>query len=504
MRKTFYALALLAVSALSINAQSNTCTLWTYTGCPTYYTLGSAPTGTAALAYYMQNTLASLNAINNRNILKPQPAPLITAQNMAASGSWLVTNFAVFGPAMTVYAAALKTGVGVTTDDVNVWLSAFACDPSYAGFGGVGGACEVTPFAKVALGGSLPAGVSASTPRAWSLYWYDQLVGWSAANGVTLRFGAFPVGNVVSQVTPVTSASPVTLCGFTGTITEVQAEGCVKSPIESLVTRYGTAVTALQVMEEPSAGMPSVNLTFSLSDMGLYIQHLSAAAKAVRSGILIGAAYTGTDFNTPTSGAGYYVDATAGGISANCTTSPMTTCGALNFIVWDVFQSNCDPTYPGAGSYANVLINFQGTISTPGFLTNANAVGLPVRVGQDDFPRWCQPGTTPGLANAYLHESDILYLTSGVASQWQIAIVRWAAANQLQSIAPMFLNSPLFCVSSNQAADSAYPGTALAAYCMSNLVPNFNATTEKRLSLYGPADILQGNITTTGYVGLGH
>ena len=114
MRKALYTLVLIFVSALSANAQSNTCTLWTYTGCPTYYTLGSAPTGTAALAYYMSNTLASLNAINNRNILKPQPAPLITAQNMAASGSWLVTNFAVYGPAMITYSTALKN-IGVTT-----------------------------------------------------------------------------------------------------------------------------------------------------------------------------------------------------------------------------------------------------------------------------------------------------------------------------------------------------------------------------------------------------
>lgn len=333
---------------------------------------------------------------------RPQPKATLTAQLIPASGAWLSTNVPFYSQYIEKYSGYLRNSAGVSIQDVNAFMSAFSCDPSYAGFGGTG-ACDAHngAFAKVAYGAPAPSGVFSGTPFAMSLYDYDQLVGYSGgSNKITLRWGAFPNGNTLSQVNPVSATSPPTLCNqpivksasstsltiakgaqtltvgtglsytvggpvrivaivdaaaymfgsitsydpatgimvanidqtfasgtaaswiVKGTPTEAQYEGCLIPLIQAMLTRYGSVVTAIQVIEEPTDGMPFIEAMLSPADVGLFIRHASAAAKAIVPGVMIGAAALGGDFSH-----GYWPDWTATGIVSGTYTSGITATG---------------------------------------------------------------------------------------------------------------------------------------------------------------------------------
>jgi len=63
----------------------------------------------------------------------PQPNILLTAQVVPAAGSWLSAAGQIFGGAIQQYMGMLRNDAGVSTQDVNIWGTPFAFDPSYGG-----------------------------------------------------------------------------------------------------------------------------------------------------------------------------------------------------------------------------------------------------------------------------------------------------------------------------------------------------------------------------------
>ena len=501
MTKRTLSIVVLLTLSLALLISQGPCTLWSQSGCAT--ALQIPGTFNPTLTFFLANSAASFARSGYLASLRPQPKPLLTLQNDALSGAWLNTNVSLFGAQGVNYASLMKSAAGVSVQDINVWISAFACAPAYVSYGGSALKCDAPggAFAFVPYGNPAPSGVNSSTPRALARYYYDQFIGFAAANGITVRFGWFPSGNVVSQVNP-SPPTQLSLCNVTGTITEAELETCVVPPMQAMFALYGSAIDSLQVLEEPSAGMPSVNITLTVADTGLFIRHMSVAAKTIVPGVHIGAAALGGDFNH-----GFWPDWTASttttiGTPAACISG--TTCYALDFLVLDLFSSNCDPTYPGSTSYEQILLNYQGTPGTPGYLVNARGVNKPVRIGQSDFPIWCPIGGAANQQTSILGQSDVLWLNSGLAQQWLISFDRWCSVQGIQSVSMMFTSIPLFCLSANQTQDNALPGYPLSSYCMAHLSPTPLAATYKQVALYGPSAFLQGNVATSGNVVLGH
>jgi hypothetical protein len=290
-----------------------------------------------------------------------------------------------------------------------------------------------------------------------------------------MRLGFVPVGDTI------------TACGLTpvpGTFTEAQFEHCLIPLIKAAMNRWGTAITAVQVLEEPLGVMATIQI-FSIADIGTFIQHSSAAVKSIVPGALVGAAATGESWPTALD-TGYWTDWATGNVSGASTPA------ALDFLVIDLFSGECDQS---GEQYYNETLWFKSN-----FL-GANAGGKPVRVGQSDHPGWCPASGISYQPAAYLGLGDVIWQTSGMQTEWQSTMVRWASAAGMQSFA-IFCTLPLFNYTSNQSVDNCAVGS-YSSSAMSQLAPTDAAASYKTLGQW-PSESIQGKAHLAGHATLGH
>jgi hypothetical protein len=460
---------LLAVALLVSCCAYCQCTLWNQATCSSVYSGSANP----SLSTFLADVEASFQAIDAAVASMPQPKIAVTAQILPASGAWLSTSVQTFGPAINGYMDLLKTNAGVTIQDVNMWPAVLSSASQYSpGAGDITIASDCAGGVTIGTGVSAPPGTSQSA-RCMALSYYDSMFSHAAATGITMRVGFFPSGGTV------------TACGLSpapGTFTESQYEHCMIPLIKAAMSRWTTAITAVQVLEEPVAAMASVQV-FSVADVGTFIHNSSAAVKAIVPGALVGAAATGIsdpyNLDTP-----YWDD------WANGSTTP----GSLDFLVIDYFSGQC---VQSGNYYYNETLWFATN-----FLSAAvNIHGKPVRIGQSDHPIWCPAGGVSEQGNAYLGAGDVIWETSGMQTAWQTTIIKWASAAGIQSFA-MYCTLPLFNYSSNQSNDNCSTGS-YSALAMSQLSPTDAAADYKTLGQW-PGASIQGNAHMAGRARLGH
>jgi hypothetical protein len=486
----------LLLSLATTGAAYGQCTLWNQATCASVYTQGGTPS--PSLASFLSNTWASFQAIDATVAHLPQPKITLTAQNWPCEGGTIsipesVSLVSEFGPHCMQF-SNLLAAAGVTTQDMNFWQAAMASSVQYQAEGVTGqyniaGDCAGTANHPYLNLNETPG--SGSGPHCWALYYYDQTINNAALNGITIRAGDAQLRDDLQACgfsPPGTLANPV--------ITEAQYESCMIPLHKAAIARW-PGITAFQVLEEPTGGMSNVQV-FSVADVSTFIQHDSAALKAINSSLKIGAAGTGLSWHVDDSS--YWADWT----NTSGNTYP-----ALDFFVIDLFSGSCDPStsnsvFPGLAYYAAELANWAGPFSPGngqyGYIRAAKATGKPIRVGQSDAPYWCPAGGTADQSYDYLGQYDIVWNTSGLFNTWLATVIPWASANGIQSFS-IFFTAPLFYYSTNQLDDNASnesSGTAMAS-----LAPTNSAATYKMLGQWW-GESAQGKSRITGDAHLGH
>jgi uncharacterized protein (TIGR03437 family) len=405
--------AILAIlSAASLTAQ---CTLFDQTGCSLVYTAPANP----SLATYLADAEAAFQYTNASIAKMPQPKILLTAQIVPAVSSWFSTSVPVFGAAIQKYMGMLQNDAGVSTQDVNIWGTPFVCDPSYSAFAAaftpsitpsINVPCDCGGGAALAKGAAVPAG---SGPHCTALAYYDGMFQYASANGITIRTGWYPGADEIQSC----GLAPATAGGV---FTEAQFEECMIPFMQAGMTRSGSAITAVQVLEEPTAGMLLIQ-NFNLTDTAKFIQDAAVAVKAIAPGTQIGAAATEAQ-NSP-----YWSD----------WLNPSGTGQYLDFLVADIFSGTCDdgPSPSGVPYYAGVLSWWQTNYLAAAKAYNGGA-GKPVRIGQSDPPVWCQIGGLTNQFGADLGEGDVVWENSGLHNEWLWTFMHWASAMGIQSASP--------------------------------------------------------------------
>src|ERR1019366_2422909 len=458
-----HVMRLLAMALLVSCCAYCQCTLWNQATCASVYSGSPNP----SLSTFLADVEASFQAIDAATASMPQPKIGLTAQILPAG--WLNSSVQTFGPAINGYMDLLKTKAGVTTQDVNMWPSVLSSASQYSpGSGDITITSDCAGGATIGKGASVPAGTGPAT-RCKALTYYDSMFSHAAANGITMRVGFYP------------PTETITACGLSpapGTFTESQYEHCLIPLIKAAMSRWTTAITAVQVFEEPLDGMATVQV-FSIADVGAFIRNSSAAVKAIVPGALVGVAATQAD-------SGYWTDWTTGNVSGAGTPA------ALDFLVIDLFGGNCDQS---GKQYYHETQWFQSKY------LGANAGGKPVRVGQSDHPIWCPATGLPQQPYAYLGADDVIWQTSGMQTAWQSTIIKWASAAGIQSFA-MFCTLPFFNYTANQSNDNCMSGT-YSVLAMSQLSPTDAAAAYKTLGQW-PGESIQGKAHLTGRARLGH
>ena len=367
----------------------------------------------------------------------------------------------------------LQNGAGVSTQDVNIWATPFVCDPSYNGYASgftpsIVVPCDCGGGGTLAKGAALPAG---SGPHCTALSYYDGMFKYAAANGITIRTGWYP------------GADELKSCGLTpasagGVFTEAQFEECMIPFMQAGMSRYGSAITAVQVLEEPTAGMLLIQ-PFDVADTSKFIQDAATAVKTISHGTLIGAAATESQTGQ------YWSD----------WLDPNGTGQYLDFLVADIFSGNCDvgPSTAGVPYYTGVLNWWQAN-----YLAAAKAAGKPVRIGQSDPPIWCQIG---GLTNQFgdvLGQGDVVWENSGLHNEWLWTFMHWASAMGIQSASP-YCNVWFFNYTSDQKNDRCTGGT-WSGVAMSNLAPTAAGALYKQMGTNWSSSQSAPVITTPGGV----
>ena len=244
--------------------------------------------------------------------------------------------------------------------------------------------------------------------------------------------------------------------------------------MQAAMNRYGPAITAVQVIEEPTAGMLLIQ-PFSAADTAKFIEDAATAVTAIVHGTAIGAAATGIS-----GGAGKVAQDK---LYWNDWLNPSGSGRYLDFLVADIFSANCDlgPNGSGVPYYAAVLEWWQLNYLAPAKAYNGGA-GKPVRVGQSDPPVWCQIGGGASQHQANLGEGDVVWENSGVQTEWLWTFMHWASAMGIQSAAP-YCDVWFFNYTSNQQNDRCVDGS-WSGLAMSNLSPTPTAAVYKRLGAW--------------------
>jgi uncharacterized protein (TIGR03437 family) len=455
-------LLLLAIlPAASLSAQ---CTLFDQTGCSLIYPASTNP----SLSTYLNDVEAAFQYTNASIAKMRQPKILLTAQLIPATGSWFSTAVHVFGPAIQQYMGMLKNNAGVSTQDVNIWGTPFACDPHYnayaTGFApAIAVPCDCGGVGTLAKGAALPAG---SGPHCTALSYYDGMFEYASTNGIAIRTGWYPGADEIPSCGLVPASSG-------GVFTEAQFEECMIPFMQTAMNRYGSAITAVQVLEEPTGGMLLIQ-PFSVVDTAKFISDAATAVTTIVHGTPIEAAATGISVpNKVNQDAQYWND----WLDASGTGR------YLNFLVADIFSGDCDlgSNSSGVPYYASVLNWWQANYLQSAAAYNGGA-GKPVRVGQSDPPVWCEMGGGATQYQAILGEGDVLWETSGLQNEWLWTFMHWASAMGIQSATP-YCNVWFFNYTSNQQNDSCVQGS-WSGLAMSNLSPTPAAVVYEELGAW--------------------
>ena len=488
---------LLLIGILAAGGLHGQCTLWNQASCGSVYTLngGVLPPGAPTVASFLANAWANFQSVSASVAHLPQPKMTLAAQNWPCAGEVLSGAVSSFGPQCKPFAILLQNA-GITTQDYFVWQAAMASSAEYQALGVTGqfnipGDCVGNTGAPYLAYGQTPG--TGSGVHCWALYYYDQTFAYMHNNALVLRTGTSTMTDFVLA------------CGLTpgGTLaspnfTEAQYESCVLPLQKAEVTRW-THITAMQVFQEPTAGM-AAEQPFSVSDVSTFIQHASAALKAINSSIQIGASGTGLSYPTSFDNA-YWADWT----NQSGNTFP-----ALDFFVIDLFSGSCalgvgNTQFPGQLYYAAELANVAGPFNPSsgqyGYIRQAKATGKPVRVGQMDAPMWCPMNGPAGQGNAILGSDDVIWDSSGLFNAWLAAVVPWGSAMGLDSMS-IFGSLPLFYWSSNQSDDN--PFTQSGGKAMQNLTSATDSSAAYRMLAKGSAESLQGYARLSGNARLGH
>ena len=475
------------------------CTLQNPTSsCGSLYTFTANPTLQTFLQYIQQ----SFTAIANYSTRRPQPKIVLTAQVVPASGAWLSTNPAVYGPAIVAYQNYLYAQ-GITVQDYNWWPSAFTADPNYtpnaAPYGvNFPSTCGSSGGSTFAYGSTPPVGTPTNS-SCYALYWMDQAVANAVTKGITMRWGFFPSGNTYAFFTP---ASPASACGYVANVNP-PTSGTVNNynncliPLElTAYSRYESVlgyVPDAQVIEEPRAGMQLFqNPAFSIAQIGTMIQAAYAALSAVYPTIQVGAAATVVDST-------YWIQDWA--CTSSCATSPSTyQTGSLQFLGIDAFETACDVV---GTAYSATILAFS-SIYTPtalGNTTTSVGVNIPVRITQSEPPEWCPSGQTASLANTYWGSMNANWIGTGLQTTWQEVITNWASATGAIKSVAQFCTIPYlyYTYSTATGADNCDPGTTGAVAAMSALNPT-NALYAWGETAKWRQISIQGNVSVSGVV----
>ena len=457
MRKLFI------LAFLSASPSAAQCTLFDQTGCSLIYTEPANP----SLATYLSEVETAFQYTSASIAKMPQPKILLTAQIIPATASWFSTSVPVFGAAIQKYMGMLQNDAGVSTQDVNIWGTPFACDPSYGGYAtgftpSIVVPCDCGGGGNLAKGAALPVG---SGPHCTALSYYDGMFKYAATNGITIRTGWYPGGDEIKSCGLVPASAG-------GVFTEGQFEERMIPLMQAGMTRYGSAITALQVIEEPTAGMLLIQ-PFNVADTAKFIQDAATAVTTIVHGTAIGAAATGISggANSIAQDKLYWND----------WLNPSGTGQYLDFLVADIFSGKCDlGPVSGIPYYAGVLEWWQQNYLAPAKAYNGGA-GKPVRVGQSDPPVWCQTGGNATQYQAFLGEGDVVWENSGLQNEWLWTFMHWASAVGMQSAAP-YCNVWFFNYTGNQQNDRCtgqWSGLAMA-----NLSPTPAAAIYKQMGAW--------------------
>lgn len=263
------ALSLLASASAFVAQAQVICNLQSQTNCSTVYAGGNPTLGT-----FLSWNNSSFAALRAQDGALPQPKMILTGQNMACAGAYLSTSPVTFGNGMIAYsdilAAPSPNGAGVTIQDCNVWGSLAG---SMTGYTGVI-ASDCAGGATIAKGASAPGGTAANS-RCAALVKQDALFAHMQASGYTLRVGFPPAGGVIAN------SNANGGCGLTvGSVTVAQYNACLGPIITAFMNRYGSQITAVQVLEEPIGEMLTVNpAAFSVAQTATIITTLAGLSQ---------------------------------------------------------------------------------------------------------------------------------------------------------------------------------------------------------------------------------
>jgi hypothetical protein len=451
------------------------CTLTNQSSCP-------ADSNTPHLSDFLRNLNANLTATASTIATLTKSPVTPAALVLPATVDWMPYALNTYGPAINGYMDSLAAA-GITDQEVNLWLGPLVAAAEYSPTGSQ----TVVPSdcaggVSLAFGATPPVG---SGPYCTALALYDSMFQHAAASmpPVTLRIIGFKP-----------STDMLTACGNLSQPTEAQYENCVLPMAVAAVKRWSSGgrsyFTDWQVVGEPLGGLAGVlNEYLSVADIGTFIVHTAQALSAVNTNLKLGAAASALSFCTggswctlSNSDINYWRDwiGTASVTSAH---------NYLQYVVLDVFASNCDLSggVPGSTPYAGELATVAANYITP-----AINQGYEVRIGQSQHPTYCPTGGQAGEDNAFTGygAGANFWLSSGVQDTWAAMLRAWASAYGV-SMLTVYCSGPFVWYTSsttrtlctgNYAADlmthlpsTSASGTAFGA--MSHASPGLQAST---------------------------
>ena len=417
----------------------------------------------------------------------PQPRIAYSAQIIPASTTFMVydprtcpvsgtcqyDNPVVIDHFIDSLLAARPGGAGLTSVDLNLWVSPLFESSQYAALCGTYGACY--------------------TPTTSNQSWYAH--GLSTYDAV-FEHMASTWPQVKIRLSPMFSGDAITSCGIAqgvGNFTELQLEQCAAPLWAAMAARWH--VDDLTVTHEPCGVFAVVlntspSCVTSVADMDTFIQHTAAAVRAASQNpsIRIGAGALLSDASGTCPGSqNYWCDWYTNLMPAN----------VLDFGGIDMYPVTSIPT----SSYNSTLALYTTMAQL------AQSAGKAVVVNEASAMRWSNTSGAGGEPNTYWGCGSGEWLADGTFMAWARAVPgAWAPANGV-SIYSIYPIEPLLMTTADPNNNHCVAGDGYEVL-LSNALAGGPMLSPLGMS-YGAMAAgwntsLQGNARLTGRAHLGH